>query len=213
MITFFQHSPSVVKELQSDKKPDSLDPKKAKESHTSIQKVPLPASKKPETKNPLIGKKILIPAKLIENQNGLPCLDCGIKLAPEKLLNHRMFAHNISDTKDIICICDICDTEFVGKTQLISHVKNEHLRHRYIVCEMCGGLYENEGALIYHKNLQHNQEGTRYICHFCNATLPSKDALINHRKSHYVEKNNRDKLMRLFCRKFKSYEPMGKAYN
>lgn len=148
---------------------------------------------------------------MIEDPDGIPCLDCGLLLKPDKLLKHRMDAHDLN-THNMYYLCDMCGTEIKGKTQLINHMTTKHLSSNFVRCEFCDGLFDNITDVICHKNLQHNFNGTRYTCHFCYKIFNNKREMILHRKAHYSEKESRQKLARVFCKKFKSYEPKGVEY-
>jgi hypothetical protein len=164
-------------------------------------------------------RKILKPANItphaadtvVEDADGIPCLDCGLLLRPDKLLKHRMDAHSLN-THNLHYMCDICGAEIKGKTQLINHMTNRHLAKYFAKCEFCDGLFANQTEVICHKNLQHNFNGTRYTCHFCNKIYANKRDMILHRKQHYSEKDSRERLARIFCKKFKSYEPKSEEY-
>lgn len=151
------------------------------------------------------------PEILEEDADGIPCLDCGLLLRPDKLLRHRIEVHSVN-TQNQLFLCDLCGLEIKGKTQVINHMTTKHLSQYFSKCEFCDGLFANQTEVICHKNLQHNFNGTRYTCHFCNKIFNTKRDMILHRKQHYAEKDSRDRLARIFCKKFTSYEPKGEVY-
>ncbi|KAG5668097.1 hypothetical protein PVAND_016051 [Polypedilum vanderplanki] len=211
-----KHSSVVKKELEKKENENVVFVVKTVPS-TSLQ-INQTTIKTLQPVNTLI-KKILKPANITnsaseavqEDPDGIPCLDCGLLLRPDNLLRHRMDAHSLN-THHAIYTCDLCGIEIKGKTQLINHMTNKHLAKYFVKCEFCEGLFANQTEVICHKNLQHNFNGTRYTCHFCNKIFSNKRDMILHRKQHYSEKESREKLARIFCKKFKSYEPKSEEY-
>ncbi|KAL7013925.1 hypothetical protein ACKWTF_015647 [Chironomus riparius] len=213
--TLFKKLPTTPKQ-QSSSLPFAI----KNEDYKPIIKIfptPTPVVKKPVK---TLVRRILTPVgttkppqhePVVEDPDGIPCLDCGLLLRPDKLLKHRMDAHDLN-THNMYYLCDMCGTEIKGKTQLINHMTTKHLSANFVRCEFCDGLFDNITDVICHKNLQHNFNGTRYTCHFCYKIFSNKREMILHRKAHYSEKESRQKLARVFCKKFKSYEPKGVEY-
>jgi hypothetical protein len=148
---------------------------------------------------------------LEEDPDGIPCLDCGLLYKPDKLLRHRTEAHDLY-AHIRIYECDVCGDKIKGKTQLTNHMITRHVDSKFMKCEFCEGLFSSKTDLVCHKNVHHNFNGTRYICHFCQRVFEGKREMVLHRKQHYSEKESRKKLVRVFCKQFKAYEPMGSSY-
>lgn len=173
--------------------------------------------KNPESVTSLV-KKILLPCKQVpppepvtEDPDGIPCLDCGLLMQPDKLLKHRIDAHDL-DTHNLVYECDLCGGKVRGKTLLIKHMTTMHMSGKYQKCDYCEAVFESQTDLVCHKNSQHNFNGTRFRCYFCGQVFGSKREMTVHRKAHYSEKESREKMARVFCKRFKSYEPKGSGY-
>lgn len=155
------------------------------------------------------------PQELTEDPDGIPCLDCGLHFRPDKLLKHRIDAHEQQSILKIF-VCDLCDFKVKGKDMLVNHMAVNHMKTptlSLIKCESCSAYFHTNIEAVGHQNQHHNNNGTRYTCHFCMKVLGSKRDLYLHRKKHYNRKRSRPKSTRPDGKRFKSYEPMGEDYD
>lgn len=149
---------------------------------------------------------------LIEDpDHGIPCLDCQKVFKPDDLLRHRVEAHDIKEGKKAY-LCDLCEFETSTKSFLLHHMYAYHLNSKKLKCVSCSTAFSTKTELICHKNVYHNDNGTRFTCHFCYRIFNNKEDMQTHRKNHYIENLNGDKVPKNIRKKFEAYEPKGEAY-
>lgn len=147
----------------------------------------------------------------IEDPDGIPCLDCQKFFKPDDLLRHRIYAHDVKDSKKGY-LCDLCEFETSTKSQLLLHIKTYHINSKNLKCESCSMAFPTKSELICHKNAYHNDNGTRFMCHFCYRVFKNKEDMQIHRKNHYMENRVGDKGPKNILKNFEAYEPKGEAY-
>lgn len=134
-----------------------------------------------------------VSSPLIDQQEndpfGIPCLDCGLVLLPDRLLKHRSEFHE-KVSESTLFTCDICGVQLKGKTSLITHMKAKHLPKAAHRCEFCLGLYSCHYTLVKHINRIHSN-GNHFICHFCGEVFQTAQSMTDHRKAHYTSYKER----------------------
>ena len=54
--------------------------------------------------------------------------------------------------------CSYCSKEFATLRSLKRHIKDKHLETTPVVCDVCGKVSKNKGALIVHKSSNHRRK-------------------------------------------------------
>ena len=142
------------------------------------------------------------------------CDNCDDKVffSKSKLVQHQVYRHSVS-VKCEICakaflnrvtlkghmenihsdlkqsfVCELCSKEFGAKGYLRNHIKGHHKQgSTKFNCTLCAtGRYNQEQSLERHISKCHS--GLMYQCEFCDKTLTSPHARIQHTRARHSEK-------------------------
>lgn len=109
------------------------------------------------------------------------CLDCGIHLPPQGLIQHRLDAHKSQ------FVCDVCSRTYRTKNSLLKHIRHHIVDDSKYKCEPCAKIFVNSKELIAHKNRCHSN-GSSFICDHCEDVFATRKEMLRCRDGHYVRK-------------------------
>lgn len=79
-------------------------------------------------------------------------------------------------------ICNICDINFISRTRLLEHLKDDHDATRAFKCANCNLLFSKSRTLQDHVQLIH--ETDKFRCDYCGLQFQRQTSLTAHYKKH-----------------------------
>ena len=105
----------------------------------------------------------------------LPCNQCGLKFKYKRLLKNHVLSAHVKD------ICSICGKQ-VGKKNMASHIRNNHVTDKNFKCEMCWKSFNSSSLLKDHINSHTGEKPHK--CKICQTGFANRNNLRTHELAH-----------------------------
>lgn len=107
------------------------------------------------------------------------CEQCGKDILKSRLSDHIGAKHNAKRFE-----CDICQSSYVEKANLIRHMFYKHLKNkRQYPCPYCDKIYEQSGSRSLHIKKIHTND-LRHVCNVCGKRFVKPSKLKYHMATH-----------------------------
>ena len=89
------------------------------------------------------------------------------------------FEMNLTKMKKLPFLCDVCNTDFLLKEDLKSHITSFHREETQFECSKCDKKFSKKYNLARHDSNVH-EEKRQFQCEKCKAGFPEKRRLNEH---------------------------------